>query len=203
LSREDWILAALRAMSDQGVSGIAVEPLAKSLGATKGSFYWHFRDRADLVMAALERWEREGTEAVIATLSPVVDGRARLRQLFEALFITQKPDSADHSLTIRSGGKALDLSIALTADRETPVVAELIDRVTTRRVAYIAEQLCDLGIEPGEARRRALFAYTAYIGFARLARGTSDTVPHGSEAQNFVDSMLRILTVDTDTQADR
>lgn len=195
LSREDWILAALRAMSHQGMSGIAVEPLAKSLGTTKGSFYWHFRDRADLVLAALERWEREGTEAVIEALGTIDDARTRLRRLCEALFLTQLPGSADHAaLPVRAGGKALDLNIALTADPEMPAFAELVDRVTTRRVVYIAEQLCELGIESGEASRRALLAYTSYIGFARLARGSAETIPHGADAQGFVDSMLRILT---------
>lgn len=198
LSREDWILAALRAVSRQGVSGIAVEPLAKSLGTTKGSFYWHFQNRGELVMAALERWEREGTEVVIATLSPLDDARVRLRRLFEALFVTQPPQPAGGAaLQVGRSGKALDLSIALTADGEGPDAAELIDRVTTRRIAWIAEQLCDLGIEAEEARRRALFAYAAYIGHSRLAHGAAGTLPQGSGGQQFVDSMLQVLTVDT------
>ena len=199
LSREDWIIAALRAASRQGVSGIAVEPLAKSLGATKGSFYWHFRDRGELVMAALERWEREGTEAVIATLSPLDDARVRLRRLFEALFVTPHPEPADGAFQVGRGGKALDLSSALTADGEATDAAELIDRVTNRRIAWIAEQLGELGVETAEARRRALLAYAAYIGHSRLARGAMSSLPQdGPDMQHFVDSMLRVLTVDTE-----
>ena len=200
LSREDWIIAALRAASRQGVSGIAVEPLAKSLGTTKGSFYWHFRDRGELVMAALERWEREGTEAVIATLSPLDDPRVRLRRLFEALFVTQPPRPASgDAVQVGRGDKALDLSIALTAEGQATDAAQLIDRVTTRRIAWIAEQLRELGIEADEARRRALLAYAAYIGHARLAGGATSTLPRsGADMQHFVDSMLQVLTVGTD-----
>lgn len=190
-------MAALRAVSRQGVSGIAVEPLAKSLGTTKGSFYWHFRDRRELVMAALERWEREGTEVVIESLSLIDDAGVRLRRLFEALFVTRQPQPADDAaFHVGQGGKDLDLSIALTADGEDPDAAELIDRVTTRRIGWIAEQLSELGIEADEARRRALFAYAAYIGHSRLAHGAASALPEGLGAQHFVDSMLQILTVD-------
>src|SRR5580698_155106 len=45
LTRADWIATALDAMARDGLRAVAVEPLAERLGATKGSFYWHFRDR--------------------------------------------------------------------------------------------------------------------------------------------------------------
>ena len=199
LSRQDWTAAALRVMGEYGLSGIAVEPLAKSLGATKGSFYWHFRDREELITAALEHWERAGTEAVIATLEPVGDGRARLRQLLEALFITQRqvPDGTT-ALKADAGHKAIDISIALSADLAHPAVAQVIERVTARRVAYVAEQLVDVGIEAEEAHRRALLAYTAYLGYSNLARSAPRVLPQGPDAQRFVDSMLRMLTPDSD-----
>jgi AcrR family transcriptional regulator len=182
-------------MGQHGLSGIAVEPLAKSLGATKGSFYWHFRDREELVTAALERWEQEGTEAVIATLQPVADGHARLRQLLTALFVTPS-GATDPPSALRADAehKAVDISIALTADPEHPAVAEVIARVTARRVSYIADQLSDLGINADEARRRALLAYTAYLGSSTLARSAPGTMPQGRDAERLVESMVSVLT---------
>src|SRR5690349_21212096 len=59
LSREDWARAALEAMREGGLGAVAVEPLAERLGTTKGSFYWHFKDRDSLIQAALERWVAE------------------------------------------------------------------------------------------------------------------------------------------------
>lgn len=167
-------------MADRGVTGVAVEPLAKSLGATKGSFYWHFRDREDLVTAALELWEREGTEAVIATLGPVANGRDRLRQLLDALFTGQRR-LADHS-------------IALAADAGHPKVAEALARVNARRIAYVAEQLVATGVEAQEAERRALLAYTSYLGYSTLARSAPGTMPQGDSADEFVETMLTVLT---------
>src|SRR5688572_22848674 len=81
LTRDDWLGAAMAAMARGGVRSVAVEPLAKTLGATKGSFYWHFRDRDDLIRRALERWEQQETEGLIEGLESVSDPGERLRRL--------------------------------------------------------------------------------------------------------------------------
>ncbi|MCB0892947.1 MAG: helix-turn-helix transcriptional regulator, partial [Propionibacteriaceae bacterium] len=47
LSRQDWVDAALRSTAQVGLENVSVEALAKTLNATKGSFYWHFTDRAE------------------------------------------------------------------------------------------------------------------------------------------------------------
>jgi AcrR family transcriptional regulator len=54
LTREDWLDAAYRRFSDDGIAAVAVEPVARSLGATKGSFYWHFADRRAARLAVVE-----------------------------------------------------------------------------------------------------------------------------------------------------
>src|SRR5215469_649514 len=69
LTREDWVSAALGAIATGGLAAVGVEPLATSLGATKGSFYWHFKNRDALLEAAIERWERETTTDVIAEIT--------------------------------------------------------------------------------------------------------------------------------------
>ena len=79
LSAEDWALAALDVIAEQGLAAVAVEPLARRLGVTKGSFYWHFPSREALLVAALERWEKTEQETVFGKLEAVSDPRARLR----------------------------------------------------------------------------------------------------------------------------
>ena len=54
LGRHDWVDAALRALTVGGLASLSVERLATELGATKGSFYWHFKDRAALIEATLD-----------------------------------------------------------------------------------------------------------------------------------------------------
>ena len=83
LSAEDWARAALDAIAEQGVGAVAVEPLARRLGVTKGSFYWHFPSRDALLQAALEEWERNERELVFGSMEAIADPRARLRALFQ------------------------------------------------------------------------------------------------------------------------
>ena len=65
LSREDWIRGALEILVTVGVEGVKIVPLAKLLGVTSGSFYWHFKNRRELHDALLDYWEREMTDAAI------------------------------------------------------------------------------------------------------------------------------------------
>ena len=62
LTRSDWERAALQAIAESGMNAVAVEPLARRLGVTKGSFYWHFANREALMAAAITRWERDQLE---------------------------------------------------------------------------------------------------------------------------------------------
>ena len=178
LTRDDWSQAGLAAMAAGGVRSIAVEPLAKTLGATKGSFYWHFRDRADLVRAVLERWEKEDTQRVIEGLESVDDPRERLRLLLTGI-LTRLPARPD---TI----------VALTGDQDE-LVRSVLERVTARRIGFVAEQVESYGIPPGEASRRALLAYTSYVGFAMLARSAPGVLPVGDAVPAYVETMLAAL----------
>ena len=65
LSKEDWLMAALK-MCEAGIDKVKVAPLAAEMGVTTGSFYWHFKNRGELLDALLEFWEREMTDAAIA-----------------------------------------------------------------------------------------------------------------------------------------
>ncbi|WP_200814538.1 TetR/AcrR family transcriptional regulator [Blastococcus haudaquaticus] len=179
LGREIWTRAALDVLGERGVAGLAIEPLARSLGTTKGSFYWHFRNREELIRAALERWENEETDAVIAMLGPLADARSRLRELVTAIFLTH--------------GTVPDRSLGLAADASHPAVAEVLARVTRRRIGYVAEQLVTAGLEEEEAQHRAVLAYTSYLGYSTLMRSTPDVVPRGPQAEAFLDSMMRVL----------
>ena len=68
LSRDAWLNAALE-LTGNGIDQIKVAPLAKDLGVTTGSFYWHFKNRQELLDSVLEYWEKEMTDAPIASTS--------------------------------------------------------------------------------------------------------------------------------------
>jgi len=179
LSRQAWADAALDALAERGVAAVAVEPLAAALGVTKGSFYWHFRTREDLLAAALERWHERETEEVIAALQRLDDPAVRLRRLFDIAFRD----------AVGGGAEA-----ALLAATDSPVVAAAVRQVTTRRLAYLAELFTDLGVAPGAAEHAGLLAYTSYVGFFTLQRAEPAAVPRGPALDRYLDDLLAMLS---------
>ncbi len=164
LSREAWAAAALRALTTTGVASVAVEPLAATLGATKGSFYWHFSDRDELVRASLELWEEEQTSAVIEELRHVAGPRERLRVLLD-LVVTHAHDP--------------DPVAQLFRDIAHPEVAAAVRRVTSRRIDFVAGELVASGMDQAEARRRAAVAVAAYVGWWQLHAVLPEDAPVG------------------------
>jgi len=184
LAAADWTQAALKALARGGLAAIAVEPLAKELGTTKGSFYWHFADRQALVEATLELWERRDTEQVIAAIDPGLDVETRLRNLLRLAFT---------SVLDQSPGGAGTVELALQASAALPAVAPTLDRVTRRRLTTLTRLYTELGLSRAAARDRGLLAYTAFLGHAQLAHATPDLLPSGRAFTHHVDQMIDTL----------
>jgi AcrR family transcriptional regulator len=182
LTADDWTSAALAALARGGVAAVAVEPIAASLGTTKGSFYWHFESRDALLEAALLEWERAETDDVIALVEAEPDMLRRLRKLLAVALRTG----------IERPGSGVELALQPSADH--PLVAPVLARITTRRLDYLAGMFRELGFPPDEARQRSLLAYTAYLGHAQLAHATPDAVPAGGAIPAYVDTVIATLT---------
>jgi AcrR family transcriptional regulator len=178
LGREDWTGAALQALREGGLAAIAVEPLAARLSATKGSFYWHFRDREALVTAALERWEHDETDQVVEGLAAVAGAAQRLELLVDTVLVRDQTP---------------DLSVPLLADAGHPAVAAALERVTRRRIDYLTEQFLALGVERREAEHRALLAYTAFLGLSQLRRFLPALAPGAAEIGPYAALLRRVL----------
>ena len=82
-SKKSWLDAALRALASGGIDKVRVESLAKNLGVTKGSFYWHFKDREQFLDELLNFWAEQSTQTVIANPNYPTDSRARVRAVAE------------------------------------------------------------------------------------------------------------------------
>jgi AcrR family transcriptional regulator len=156
LTREAWEDAALLAIAEGGPEAVMVEPLARRLGVTKGSFYWHFADRGELLESALHRWERRGTSDLLARLErEVPDPRQRIRMLLHEGIETGVP-------TV--------LARLLAAADDEPAAAATLERITQARLAFVERALQESGHSPQQAKERALVGYAAYLGFAFLRR---------------------------------
>jgi AcrR family transcriptional regulator len=183
LTAADWTAAALDVLLAEGPAGVAVQPLARRIGATKGSFYWHFGSRDELLRAALARWEEVATEAVIRSVEAASgDPRERARLLFG--WVTAS--SADYPGQLR-----------LLASADHPDVRAALDRVTRRRIGYVARLLRDAGQPADVAARRATLAYATYLGHAELAHSAPGVLPATArDRRDLLDELTRILFAD-------
>ena len=161
----DWVDAAYARFHTEGIAGIRVEAVARDLGSTKGSFYWHFADRGALVTAVMERWEHEETDSFIEQADRAPDPRTRLEVLFGAVGRRQMP--GEHRLY---------------ADAVEQGVGDVVERVSDRRVSYVAAALVELGVAPDEARRRGLTAVALVLGLEQLTRGGAASLVGSGEA---------------------
>jgi len=171
LNRESWVQAATNLLAREGLQAVAVEPLAQALGVTKGSFYWHFENRDDLIRAILEAWEQDQGADVATRYGGIPDPQRRLRVLLFAAFEDVE------------NGKVL---AALTDASRDPRVAPYLQRARQRSLALGLEALQALGLSEEEARQRTLLAYTAYVGYFQLLRTAPDVVGAVPDLSGFV-----------------
>jgi AcrR family transcriptional regulator len=178
LSADDWALAALELIAEQGVAAVAVEPLARRLGVTKGSFYWHFPSREALLVAALERWEKVEQEEVFGQLEAIPHPGQRLRALFDLVAHEARSHIIYSELL-----KALD----------HPVVRPVIERVSARRLEYLTASFRQAGLNRADAQHRARLAYAAYVGFLQLNLQMQQPRLQHEEFEAYVEHVMAAL----------
>ena len=178
LNAEDWANAALDQIADSGLAAVSVESLARRIGVTKGSFYWHFRSREALLHAALERWERIEQETVFGQLEAISDPRERLRALFRLVAHEVRSHIIYSELL-----KALD----------HPAVKPVIERVSKQRLDYLTASFRQAGLGRVEAQHRARLTYAAYVGFLQLSLQLHQPRLDHAEFESYVEHVMATL----------
>ncbi len=177
LTAVDWEHAALETLAESGLAAVAVEPLARRLGVTKGSFYWHFATREALIQAALNRWEDEDERGVLAPTEAIADPRERLRELIRQVS-HKRPSHA--------------VLAALFRTLDQPLIGPVIERVSERRIAFLTEAFRQAGFDATHAANRARLAYSAYVGFVQLSRIGQPRMSH-EEFEAYIRDFIETL----------
>ncbi|HJP98330.1 MAG TPA: TetR/AcrR family transcriptional regulator [Rhodanobacteraceae bacterium] len=167
LSAVDWERGALEMISEHGVAALAVEALARRLGVTKGSFYWHFKNREALLAAALARWEADDERELQRHVDAAADEpRERLRALFRWV----SGETQSHRIYA-----------ALLQALDHPLVKPMMTRVSQRRMELLMLAFRQAGLDHADAQHRARLTYAAYVGFLQL--NLTLELPHLSHEQ--------------------
>jgi AcrR family transcriptional regulator len=158
LGRQDWVEAGLVVLAQSGVEAVRVEPLAKLLKVTKGSFYWHFKNRDALLDAILEEWVRLDTYNIIERVESLNKENAmiKLLRLFE---IAIEDDGKNDG---RSDGRLENAIRAWAANDER--AATVLTQVDQQRLDYTRNLFLQIGFSPSEALVRARIVYYALVG---------------------------------------
>lgn len=177
LTAKDWEIATLRVIADKGITSVAVEPLARDLKVTKGSFYWHFKNRDALLEAALARWEVDDL-AFIQGIDPTLPAIDRLKGLFRL--------ASEHHPTHK-------VYTALFHSPRNDLVSAVLERVNKQRLSYLGQAFAELGLEKKVAQNRALLSYSAYVGFLQLASHAHGVHLDEPSLNAYVDHMIETL----------
>ena len=86
LSREKWLEIAMVAMTGKCISKFSLDSLLQILPVSKGSFYWHFKNRSDFLEALVEYWDRTETDNVIQALNALPEGTKAEEKLWEMMW---------------------------------------------------------------------------------------------------------------------
>ena len=173
LTPETWVEAATQVLVNEGIDHVRVDVLAQQLGVTRGSFYWHFRDREDLLRRVLAAWRERATEQLTARLERAhTDPRAQIRDVISLPFRG------------RAAAQAARIELAIRAwARRDDLARAAVDEADASRIAYHVQLLSALGFERSEARSRAFVLYGYEVAESLLHR-------QGSEEQRRARALL-------------
>jgi AcrR family transcriptional regulator len=160
LSRQDWLAMGIQILIEKGVEAVKIDPLAKFLNVTRGSFYWHFKDRNDLLEAILNEWETRNTRSVIAQVEELDSSpSSKLLSLFE---IAAHDDNR------------FEKAIRIWSDNDSRAAAA-IEQVDRQRLDYLQTLFLQLGFSETDAKVRAQIAYSVRLSWFVMAMPSQST----------------------------
>ena len=166
LDRGHWIDSAIDILAREGISGLRVEVLAKRCGVTKGSFYWHFKDRQDLLTAMLEYW-KEGRIRDIEKITSAEPGKERER-LHHAIEV--------YGASRNRKGMAIELAVRDWA-RHDPQAASMVESVDLYRLECTRRLFVAAGMSDAAAKSRSLLLYACVFGLSLMHYAHFDDHP--------------------------
>jgi AcrR family transcriptional regulator len=150
LTAQAWIDFALATLAREGFAAIKADVLARKLGVSRGSFYWHFDDIETFHARVIQQWRQVATEAIITDVELREGPNERLDVLLRHAF---------------GGGAALEVGMRAWADNNA-TAARALRQIDRRRRMYIEKLLRELGMPAPLAAVRTMVLYWAYLGAA-------------------------------------
>jgi AcrR family transcriptional regulator len=141
LTRTKWLEFALEILTKEGNTKLRIDHLVQCMGVTKGSFYWHFKNRDDFLLSLIEHWAKVSTLVVVEHMKQVQgSAEERLLELMQFIVIN---DLTRHDIAVRAWALM------------EPEVAYIVEKTDKRRLAFIRILFAEMGFDENEQEMRA------------------------------------------------
>lgn len=167
LTKNDWIEFALRELADHGHINLTAQRLARKIGVSRGSFYWHFKHVQDFEKCVMREWQNKSTERIIQGLRDYSRPKDRLQNLLTRAM---------------SEDVSLERAVRSWASNDKKI-AQAVAEVDLRRVNYVEDLLRQLQVPKPEQRVRALALYWASLGRIVIANPQLNELTHNEIEQ--------------------
>lgn len=160
LGRQDWLTIGIQTLVEKGIEAVRIDPLAKLLNVTRGSFYWHFKNRDDLLAAILHEWETSNTKNVIEQIEGLHGSpSSKLLSLFE--IAAEDDDRLEKAVRVWSANDTRAAAASARVDRQ--------------RLDYLQNLFLQLGFSEIDAKVRAQIVYSVRLGWFVMASSSQPT----------------------------
>ena len=154
--KQDWIFLGYKLFSEQGISGIIVEKMAKKLHVNKSSFYWHFKTKKEFVDEIIEYWITSNTNQIITLTDNQKSVEEKFLKLIELAF--KKEPYLDFIFFLKRYA---------IRNKEIQII---IDEIDNQRIAYTKNILIEMNFSKIEAESKAILFYKYLIGYHEMLR---------------------------------
>jgi AcrR family transcriptional regulator len=173
LDRDAWLKKALDILFAHGISQVKIEVIARKLKLTKGSFYWHFRNRDDLLRSMVEWWRENQLRFISGLTHSHADPQGIIRAV---ITFTQHTEDSNHDIAMREFA------------RFNKQAARAVAEVDQLRVSYLAEMFLAAGFDALEASLRARTLY-----FYQVGEYTTSLAPAPPDREEMAERLYRLL----------
>jgi len=149
--KEIWLKEGLTRFAEQGIDGVNIDELSKSIGIAKTSFYHFFKSKNSFLEKLFEKWENEGTVSIIEKLSAIDDPVKRFESVIKYVF---KENIENEIFLIQLQRFAM----------VNPIGAKYFKRVKSKRMKFTLKFFTDMGLDGNEAEKKAMLWYTYATG---------------------------------------
>ena len=171
-AKDRLLEAAMDLVWSRSYGAVTVDDICAAAEVKKGSFYYFFKSKDELVAAALDaKWDevRPDFDRIFSPSRPALD---RLRDAFEYLYKRQKELHDKHNCVLGCPFSSVGTEI-IAADR---ILRDSVQRMMKAKLRYFESALRDLqaegllnGQDPGILARQVYSYYEGTMAQARIA----------------------------------